>query len=333
MEASRRAMPQGTLYVEREPPVARIVFDRPDTHNPMSEEWRLDMEAALNLLRNDGDISVVIVKANGTGLSAGGDLNFVVDNFVGSDAHHDRETCLRLGRFVYRVLWQFPKPIILQVHGFCLGGAIQLMGTADIVIVADDARIGIPEARTLGFDSTMGFWALNIGARWTRLLLYTGDLIDGHTAQDIGMVTKAVPADELERYVEWIAHRVATVGSEVLAIQKEAVNKMFEIAGLQTMMETTVVYNHLAHGTKRAKEWRSHLVNDGLRAAIDWRDAPYGGRVKRGDPLPLLAGPPPGWVSKQSSPGAASGRAKSSVRSDRRAPRPAQRPGPESRRK
>ncbi len=288
---TRIGTPNGSMYVEIEPPIARVVLDRPETNNPMSEEWRTDLDAAISLLRDDTSVSVVILKGNGRGLSAGGDLNFVAANFAG-ETHHDRMTCLRLARWFYRVLWQFPKPIVLQIHGFLLGGSLALAAVSDVVIVAEDARIGTPETRALGHEPFLGLWALTIGPRWTRLLLYTGDLIDGKTAAEIGIATKAVPADELETYTEWIAHRIAQVGWETLSIQKEAVNSAFEIMGLEAMVNSTIVYNHVSHATQATREFKRRIQDEGIKAAIAWRDAPFGGRVHRGDPLPLLAGPP-----------------------------------------
>jgi enoyl-CoA hydratase len=287
---SRTEMPCGVVYVETEPPIARVVFDRPEQNNPMSEDWRTDTEAAMAQLRNDPEVAVVIIKGNGRGLSSGGDLNFVMNNF-GGETYQDRQNCLRLGRYLYRVLWQFPKPIVLQAHGFLMGGSVALMAISDIVVVEEDAMIGTPEARTLGFEPFMGYWAVNLGARWTKLLLYSGDVIDGRTAAEIGMATKAVPADQLERYVEWIAARIANVGVEALTIQKEAVNAMYEVMGLEAMVRTTMTYNHLAHYTPRAAEWRRRLQADGIKAAVAWRDEPFGGPARRGGRMPLLDGP------------------------------------------
>jgi enoyl-CoA hydratase len=285
-------MPEGTMYIEKAAPVGRVVLNLPDVHNPMSEAFRNDMEAALTIMRNDTTISAVILKANGKGTSAGGDLNFVAANF-GGEVYHDRQTCLRLARWFYRVLWQFQKPLVFQVHGFLLGGSLALAACSDVMIVAEDARIGIPEARALGFEPLLGFWAMNIGARWTKLLLYTGDLIDGKTAAEIGIATKAVPADQLETYTEWLANRIAQVGWETLSIQKEAVNAAFEIMGFEAMIKSTAIHNHLSHGTTRAQEFRRRLKTEGIRAAADWRDVPFGGRTRMtGDTLPLLDGPP-----------------------------------------
>lgn len=296
MAATRTDMPKGSMYVEHEAPVGRIVFNKPEQNNPMNDDFRADFESALNLLRNDMAIGAVIVKGNGRSLTSGGDLQVINNNFGGGQ-YDDRQNSLRIGRFIYRTVWQYPKPIVLQVHGYCIGGGISLMGAADVVVIEDDARIGSPEARALGFEPFLGFWALTLGPRWTKMLLYTGDSIDGRTAERIGMVTKSVPVAELERYVEWIAGRIANVGAETLSIQKEAVNASFEILGMEAMLKSTMIYNHLAHGTTRATEFLSRLTSDGVRSAVGWRDDPFGGPQRQGGPLPLLDGPD--WEAKK----------------------------------
>jgi enoyl-CoA hydratase len=283
-------MPNGAIYVERAAPVARIVFNKPEQNNPMNDEWRIDLEAALDLLRSDKDVSVVIIKGNGKSLSSGGDLQ-ALNSFFGGSRYDDRQNSLRIGRFLYRTVWQYPKPIILQVHGYCIGGGISLMGAADIVIIEEEARIGSPEARALGFEPFLGFWALALGPRWAKMLVFSGDSIDGKTAERIGMVTKAVPGDKLEGYVEWLAARIATNGVETLSIQKEAVNMAFEILGIEAIMKSTMVYNHLAHGTDRATQFLEKIRNEGIREAVTWRDEPFGGAQRMGGRLPLIDGP------------------------------------------
>jgi enoyl-CoA hydratase len=283
-------MANETLYVENEPPLARIVFDQPDQNNPMNDEWRADLEQALDGLRHDPDVAVVIIKGNGKSLTSGGDLS-VIDKIFGGTAYEDRQNSLRIGRFLYRTIWQYPKPVVLQVHGYCIGGGITLMAASDVVVIEDEARIGSPEARALGFEPFLGFWAATLGPRWTKLMLFTGDSIDGKTAERIGMVTKSVPAEDLESYVEWIAGRMANVGFETLALYKEAVNSMYEVLGMEALLKTGMIYNHLAHSTGRAREFLEKIGSEGIREAVTWRDEPFGGPQRKGGYLPLLDGP------------------------------------------
>jgi tryptophanase len=105
------------------------------------------------------------------------------------------------------------------------------------------------------------------------------------------MATKAVPADQLESYTEWIAHRIAQVGWEMLTVQKEAVHSAYEIAGVEAMIKSVMIYNHLSHQTAKTQEFKARIKKDGIREAIEWRDGPFGGSTKRGAPFPLLEGP------------------------------------------
>lgn len=291
MAATRVTMPNETIYVEREPGIARIVFDKPDQNNPMNDEWRNDLVTALDELREDDDVAVIVIRGNGKSLTSGGDLS-AINRVFGGTAYDDRQNSLRIGRFLYQALWQFPKPVILQVHGYCIGGGITLMAVCDIVVIEDDARIGSPEARALGFEPLLGFWAATLGPRWTKLMLFTGDSIDGRTAEQIGMVTKSVPGEQLEAYVDWIAGRVANMGYETLSLYKEAINSMFEVLGMEALLKTGMIYNHLAHSTGRAHEFLGKIQSEGIREAVEWRDGPFGGPQRRGGYLPLVDGPP-----------------------------------------
>lgn len=293
MSTTTVTMPNGTIYVERASGYARIVFDKPDQNNPMNDEWRNDLVSALDELREDDEVAAIVIKGNGKSLTSGGDLT-VISKVFGGTAYDDRQNSLRIGRFLYRNLWQYPKPIILQVHGYCIGGGITLMATADIVVIEEEARIGSPEARALGFEPMLGFWAATLGPRWTKLMLFTGDSIDGKTAEQIGMVTKAVPGAELDAYVEWIADRVAKMGFETLSLYKEAINSMQEVLGMEALLKIGMVYNHMAHSTGRASEFLERIQGEGgIREAVQWRDGPFGGPQKKGEYLPLVDGPRP----------------------------------------
>lgn len=291
MAVTKATMPNATMYVERELGFARIVFDQPKQNNPMNDEWRADLTTALDQLREDTEVSAIVIRGNGRSLTSGGDLS-AINRVFGGTAYDDRQNSLRIGRFLYRALWEYPKPIILQVHGYCIGGGITLMAVSDIVVIEDGARIGSPEARALGFEPMLGFWAATLGPRWTKLMLFTGDSIDGKTAEEIGMVTKSVPGDQLEAYVDWLAGRVANMGYETLSLYKEAINGMFEVLGMDALLKTGMIFNHLAHGTSRAGEFLGKIQSEGIRDAVEWRDGPFGGPQRRGGYLPLVDGPP-----------------------------------------
>lgn len=290
MTPHRIDMPNGTIYVEHEPPLGRVVLNRPEHRNPLNRETHRDLELAFTELADDNDVNAVVLRGEGPALSGGGDLR-MLESMKTNDSYQDRQFILDNGRGIYHTMWRFPKPIILKAHGYCLGGAFLLIGGADLVVADEDARFGLPEARNWGFDPFLGLWVLTLGIRWAKALLYTGDSIDGRTAERLGMVNRAVPADQLDGYVEWLARRVAKVDRRILSVQKDAINSIVEILGMEAMMRSTMVHNHLSHQTAPARQFLVDLETLGPRDAVVKRDAPFGGPQRIGDRLPLIDGP------------------------------------------
>jgi enoyl-CoA hydratase len=290
MENDRCTMPNGTIFLEGAGAVTRLVLDQPDTGNPLNPSCMEDFETAIGIIRADADTRVVILKGNGRSLSAGGDLRTMTE-YLEMDQQADRAQIARMGDFFYRNMWRFPKPIVLQVHGYAIGGGMSFVASADVVVADEDAVFGLPEARTWGFNGFIGLWALTLGPLWTKLLLFTGDSIDGRTAERLGLVTKAVPGDELESYVEWLAARIANVDGQVLSIQKQAVNTMMSIVGFETMFDSGQLFAHLQHTHPVGRDFMRRLVEDGPRETIRARDEPFGGPQRRGSRLPLVDGP------------------------------------------
>jgi enoyl-CoA hydratase len=265
-------------------------LSRPDQHNPLNHEAHQDLEVAFAQLAQNDEINAVVVRGEGSSLCGGGDLK-MLEAMKANDNQQDREFIFSNGRRFYRMMWQFPKPIIVKAHGYCLGGALLLIGGADLVVADEDARFGLPEARNWGFDPFLGLWVLTLGVRWAKALLYTGDSIDGRAAERLGMVNKAVPAAELDEYVEWLAGRVAKVDRQILSIQKDAVNSIMEILGMEAMMRSTMTHNHLSHQSPPGRAFINELTEIGPRETISKRDAPFGGPQRIGGALPLLDGP------------------------------------------
>jgi enoyl-CoA hydratase len=291
MSTERVEMPNGMIYVEREPPLARVVLNQPERRNPINDEMFEDLSTALMRLAADDDVNAIIIKGEGVSLSGGGDLKRL-EQMKSADAYEDRQFVLGNGRRFYRLMSDFPKPIILKAHGYCLGGGFLLVGGADLVVADEEARFGLPEARTWGFDPFLGLWVLTLGVKWAKALLFTGDSIDGRTAERLGMINKAVPAEQLDEYVEWLAGRVAQVDRRTLSVQKEAVNSVMEVLGMDAMMRMTMIHNHLSHQTPAARAFLTDLEELGPREAVAKRDAPFGGPQRIGEPLPLVDGPP-----------------------------------------
>jgi enoyl-CoA hydratase len=278
----------GNVIYEKRDKIARIILNRPEKLNAISDALRSDLEAACAEVESDRDVSVLIIKGAGRAFCAGYDIGPAGDALNAELTHTvstDRERLLRSGER-WLSLWSMPKPTIAQVHGYCLAGGNEIAGICDLVIAAEDAIFGQPNGRRLGIAPTLGLWPLLIGMRRTKELLFTGDSITGKAAAQIGMINKAVPADELEEETESLAARIALTPLDYLAVEKAATNRYFELMGIRTAVAAGAEYDTLYHATPAAKEFFNLVQEQGLKAALDWRDSPFGdyrGVAKRAD--------------------------------------------------
>jgi enoyl-CoA hydratase len=167
--------------------------------------------------------------------------------------------------------------VIAKVHGNCLTGGTDLALMCDIVIAAEDARIGYPACRSQG-SPPHHMWFYQVGPQWAKRLLLTGDSLTGRDAARIGLVLDAVPPDRLDAEVDALAARIALVDADLLACHKRIVNLAMELAGADTLQRLAAEMDARANfssGPRRAA-WKSTMAELGLRAARTARDAPFG---------------------------------------------------------
>ena len=124
-------------------------------------------------------------------------------------------------------IWRSYKPVICKVHGYAVAGGSDIALCADIVIMAEDARIGYMPARVWGCPTT-AMWVYRLGAEKAKRMLLTGDTVDGRTAEKMGLVYQAVPAADLDEAVEALARRMAGVPKNQLMMQKLMINQAYE---------------------------------------------------------------------------------------------------------
>lgn len=274
---------------------ARITLNRPEKRNALSMDLLTELDDALWEADNDKSVHSVILKGAGTAFSAGYDLMQSGNaRQEGRDPDRQyREGGDRFGRTIDDDIWRLEKaqrrrmtlfdmhkPVIAQVHGYCIAGGTDIALLSDMVIAADDAIFGFPPARDLGSLPNQ-MWVYNCGPQWAKRLLLTGDTITGAEAEIIGLVLKAVPRDLLEQEVEGLADRFAKIDPDLLAANKRSVNLALELMGARTMQRLAAENDgraHLAPGTARFKQ----LIRDqGLKAAVKARDAEFGdGRAR-----------------------------------------------------
>jgi enoyl-CoA hydratase len=181
-------------------------------------------------------------------------------------------------------LFDMHKPVIAQVHGYCLAGGTDLATLCDMLICADDAKFAFPPGRDLGVLPTQ-MWLYHVGPQWTKRLLLTGDSVTGTEAAQIGLALKAVPAELLEAEVEQLAGRLALVDRELLAANKRMINLGRELMGARTLQRLAVEIDARGHQAASAQRFRDTAIEFGLREALRRRDAPFGdGRARVNGP-------------------------------------------------
>jgi enoyl-CoA hydratase len=179
-------------------------------------------------------------------------------------------------------IFDMHKPVVAAVHGHCVAGGTDLALSCDMVVAAQDARIGFPATRSQG-TPPMHMWLHNVGPQWAKRLLLTGDMVSGRDAARIGLVLRAVPAARLRQEVRALAERMALIDADVLAANKRIVNMGLELMGTRTLQRFAAETDARGHQAAAAREFARVAQQDGLSRAFKLRDASFGDGMARLD--------------------------------------------------
>jgi enoyl-CoA hydratase len=171
-------------------------------------------------------------------------------------------------------VWECPIPVIAQVQGNCLAGGTDLALHCDLVVTADDARIGFPPVRSMGVPPT-NMWLYNLGPQWTKRLLLTGDTVTGKEAQAIGLVVDSVPAGKLDQVVLDLASRMALIGRDLLIANKRVVNMGVELMGRSQLQKFAALNDAIGHRAPEALAFTERIGELGLGHAVRERDRAF----------------------------------------------------------
>jgi enoyl-CoA hydratase len=259
--------------------VATLTLNRPDRLNTIDPELIGAFNAALDRAEDDPAVRVVRLRGAGRTFCAGYDIGFgaeiMRDSEAGApwDPMADQRT---MRRFVdtYMRLWRSPKPVIAQVQGFCVGGGTDFALCSDLVICAEDCRIGYPPARVWGSPTT-AMWMYRIGLERSKRLLLTGDAVDGRTAVEWGLASECHPDADLEAAGLALAQRVARLPANQLQMMKLLVNQAFESMGLSTTQLVGTLLDGAARHTPEGTRFSQDALED-IRSAVRERDEPFG---------------------------------------------------------
>jgi enoyl-CoA hydratase len=172
-------------------------------------------------------------------------------------------------------IWRAPKPVIAQVHGWCVGGGSDMALCADLIVASDDARIGTPYSRMWGCYLT-GMWIYRLGLTRVKEHSLTGRPLSGREAAEAGLINRSVPFERLEQTVRAEAERLASIPSSQLAAMKLVVNQAFENMGLASTQALGPVLDGLMRNTPDARRFIETAERDGVPAAVAERDRLYG---------------------------------------------------------
>ncbi len=265
---------QKIIVDQPRPRLCRITLNRPDKRNPLSNALRGEMFHALEAADQDDDIRATVIRGAGACFSAGYDLKsnvarnqpFYTAGGLGNWPRHVVDGFFRM--------WDLAKPVIAQVHGYCLAGGTELATACDLVYVAEDARIGYPVVRAISPPDNQ-FYPWIVGLRRAMELMLTGDHMSGVEAVECGFANRAFPVAELEAGVLDMAERVARVPTDLQQINKRAVHRQMDAMGVRAGIRAGTEMQQLATFTRSTQ---AHLaeMRKGLTQALSKRDAAYG---------------------------------------------------------
>jgi enoyl-CoA hydratase len=269
-----------TLLYDTEDAIATITLNRPERLNAIVPPMPDELESAIHAALLDREVKVIVLRGAGRAFCAGFDF--------GGGFHHWDEMVTTEGRWdpgkdfagatsqfgpvpKFMSIWRSPKPVIAQVHGWCVGGGSDMALCADLVIASDDARIGTPYSRMWGCYLT-GMWIYRLGLTRAKEHALTGRPLSGTEAAAIGLINKAVAFEELEAEVRETAERLASVPLSQLAAMKLVVNQAFDNMGLGSTQLIGPILDGLMRNTRDAERFIALAEREGVPAAVAERD-------------------------------------------------------------
>jgi len=232
-----------TVVYEKDGPVARIVLNRPEKANAQNSAMVWDVDNSLKDAEADYAIKVVILKANGPGFCAGHDVasaRTFPEFAQAREAGHPWGGSDTLFLWPVLHLWEFSKPTVAAVHGYCLGGGTYFALLNDIVVASEDAyfQMPLPQGAGLpGAETMVEPWVL-MNFHRAYEYLYLSQTVDAHEALRMGMINRVVPRDDLESAAEGIAQQIAQAPLSVLMAIKAGVKRAWETMGMRVHVQS-----------------------------------------------------------------------------------------------
>ena len=285
-------MPQfDTLLIEqdpRAPRVARLRLNRPERLNAINDAMPREIRAAVDWAVACDEVHVIVVEGAGKGFCGGYDLAQFGEGKLEHPCQQERAPWDPMVDYAhmkrhtddFMSLWRCPKPTLAKVHGAAVAGGSDIALCCDLLVMAEDARIGYMPTRVWGCPTT-AMWTYRLGPTRAKQLMFTGDVIDGRTAADWGLANLAVPADELDAATMRLAERIAGVPHSHLAMHKMVVNQVMLNMGLEQSQQLATLFDGITRHNPEGLWFRRYAQDQGFKEAVRWRDG--GQAIPEGD--------------------------------------------------
>lgn len=272
-----------TLTIEKDPAqprIARLLLNRPERFNAINDDMPREIRAAVDWANADDEVHVIVVEGAGKGFCGGYDLADTAEQQIEHPCQQESTPWDPMVDYAYMkrntedfmTLWKSPKPTIAKVHGAAVAGGSDIALCCDLLVMAEDARIGYMPTRVWGCPTT-AMWTHRLGPARAKQLMFTGDVIDGRTAADWGLANVVVPAAELEAATLKLAARIAGVPRGHLAMHKLVVNQVMLTMGLEQAQTMATVFDGITRHNPEGLWFRRHAQANGFKSAIAWRDS------------------------------------------------------------
>ncbi len=260
--------------------VANVLLNRPEKLNALSLPLQKELYDCLQEADDDLNVRVITLRGAGRAFCAGYDVtppqteeeraaSAERRGNIRQDMHRLRKTA-RLMTSVF----DLSKPVIAGIHGHVIAGGTDLALHCDIVIAADDANIGFPPVRSMGTPPTH-MWTYMVGPQRAKWFMLTGETVSGKEAEKMGLVMQSVPAEGLDAAVDDLANKMAKIPWDMLAANKSIVNKALDLMGRNMMQIIAAETDAVSHQSEIVKEFNRISNEQGLKAALAWRDSPF----------------------------------------------------------
>jgi enoyl-CoA hydratase len=284
-----------TLRIDKdatEPRIARLTLNRPDKLNAINSTMPDEIALAVKWAEADDEVHVIIVQGEGRAFCAGFDMQEYAESVPADGGDHPNRqekhpwdpmvdyTAMMGSTEGIMSLWRSKKPTIAKVHGYAVAGGSDIALCCDLLVMADDAKIGYMPTRVWGCPTT-AMWTYRLGAARAKQLMFTGDLIDGAKAADWGLANIAVPLADLEDATFALAKRISGVPRSQLMMHKMVVNQVWMSMGLEQTQMFANVFDGITRHNPDGLWFRRQAQVEGFKSAVEWRDS--GRPIPEGD--------------------------------------------------